>query len=58
MHQLEAMPEEPTFMDDIDKTVLVPVGGGRYVCRSVRPGRVDRCDKVSLAEIVALEQQR
>ncbi|PPQ28679.1 hypothetical protein [Rhodopila globiformis] len=30
-YQLEEMLDELTFMDDIDKSVLVPMGGGAYV---------------------------
>ena len=30
-YQLEDMLEELTFMDDIDKSVTVPIGGGHYV---------------------------
>jgi hypothetical protein len=30
-YQLEDMLDELTFMDDIDKSVLVPMSGGAYV---------------------------
>jgi hypothetical protein len=30
-YQLEEMLDELTFMDDIDKSVLVPMGGAHYV---------------------------
>lgn len=30
-YQLEGVLDELTFLDDIDKSVLVPIGGGHYV---------------------------
>jgi hypothetical protein len=37
-YRLEDMPDDLTFMDDIDKSVLVPMSGGAYV-RWMMPDR-------------------